>query len=289
MKSSSARPLTLMADKIRLSAVEVGEKDSPIVVLVAGWPQTIYAWRLMLPTLAEAGFRALAIDPPGLGDSDVLPQGVHADTGTVADIMSAALANYGASQFTLVGHDVGSWISYAWATRRPAGIERLCLTEADIPGVAPPAAFAIERAPRVFQFFFCATPDLPELLTEGRERIFFKYLFDTKMLVRQAINDSDLSHYVESYARPGRMTAGFAYYRAAIESARQNSAAAPPRMPVLAIGGEGSVGSALHRALEAAKTPHLQGAVFAGVGHYLPEEAPREFVDHIVRFVRLRT
>ena len=135
----------------------------------------------------------------------------------------------------------------------------------------------------------CATPDLPELLTEGRERIFFKYLFDTKMLVREAISDSDLSHYVESYARPGRMTAGFAYYRAAIESARQNASAAPPGMPVLAIGGEGGLGSAIHRALEAAKTPDLQGAVFAGVGHYLPEEAPREFVDHIARFVKLRT
>jgi pimeloyl-ACP methyl ester carboxylesterase len=80
------------------------------------------------------------------------------------------------------------------------------------------------------------------------------------------------------------MAAGFAYYRAAIESVRQNSAAAPPSMPVLAIGGEGSLGSAMHRALEAAKTPDLQEAVFAGVGHYLPEEAPREFVDDIVRF-----
>jgi pimeloyl-ACP methyl ester carboxylesterase len=125
-------------------------------------------------------------------------------------------------------------------------------------------------------------------LTEGRERIFFKYLFDTKMLVREAISDSDLSRYTESYARPGRM-AGFAYYRAAIESVRQNSAAVPPSVPVLAIGGEGSLGSAMHRALEAAKTPDFQGAVFAGVGHYLPEEAPREFVDYIVRFAKLRS
>jgi pimeloyl-ACP methyl ester carboxylesterase len=107
----------------------------------------------MLPVLAEAGFRALAIDPPGLGDSDFLPQGVHADTGTVADIMSAALAKYGVRKFMLVGHDVGSWISYAWATRRPAGIERICLTEAAIPGIALAAAFAIQNAPRVFQFF----------------------------------------------------------------------------------------------------------------------------------------
>jgi hypothetical protein len=63
--------------------------------------------RLMLPLLAEAGFRALAIDPPGLGDSDILPQGDHADTGTVADIMSAALGNYGVRKFTLVGHVSG--------------------------------------------------------------------------------------------------------------------------------------------------------------------------------------
>jgi pimeloyl-ACP methyl ester carboxylesterase len=283
--AEGAKHVMLEANGMALNAVDMGVQDMPAIVLLAGWPQTLRAWRFVQPTLRREGNRVIAIDPPGIGGSDLLPEGEMADTAGVADRIVAALRKTSVERFTLVGHDVGAWISYALASRHPKMVERVCLTEATIPGIAPASAFGIENAPRVFQFFFAATPDLPELLTQGREDVFFRYLFETKTRVRDAITEADLAAYVDAYRRPKRMSAGFAYYRAVPETARQNAAAPPLAMPVLAIGGEGSLKDAMERALAAKGTLDLRGQVFDGVGHYLPEEAPETFARAILDFI----
>jgi pimeloyl-ACP methyl ester carboxylesterase len=53
---------------VRLHFVE-GGSGAPIV-LVPGWPQSWYAWRYVMPLLAAAGRRVIALDPRGMGDSD---------------------------------------------------------------------------------------------------------------------------------------------------------------------------------------------------------------------------
>ena len=151
---------------------------------------------------------------PRVGDSDFLPSGSLYDTGHVADILATAMEGTGVERFTLVGHDVGTWIAYAWATRRPAAIERLCLTDSTIPGVTTDAVYGIANRPKVFQFFFNALEGLPETLTEGREREFLARFFRTKTVVKNAIGAADLEEYARSYSRPGRMSAGFAFCRA---------------------------------------------------------------------------
>ena len=97
--------------------------------------------------------------------------------------MADAITQAGIRRYTLVGHDVGAWIAYAWACQEPTKPARLALIDAAIPGTLPDAGFAIENAPRVFQFFFNAVPDLPERLTAGRERVYLDWLFETKMRV----------------------------------------------------------------------------------------------------------
>jgi pimeloyl-ACP methyl ester carboxylesterase len=207
------------------------------------------------------------------------------DTGAVADLLAAAVAGAGVSRFTLVGHDVGTWVAYAWATRQPQGIERLCLTEAAPPGLMPDSAFGIANAPRVFQFYFNAVEELPELLTRGREREFLGWLFRTKSVVQGAITAADLDEYVRRYSAPGRMSAGFEYYRAVPTSAQQNIRASAPCMSILALGGEGSLGDKLYLSLKA-KSQHLEGGSMSGIGHYIPEEAPGAFVERLLRFIK---
>ena len=160
---------------------------------------------------------------------------------------------------------MGTWVAYAWATRHPQGVDRLILTEAAVPGVTADAALPLAAAPNVFQFYFNAVEKLPELLTQGREREFLDWLFRSKTMVKDAIGEADLEHYVQSYRRPGRMSAGFAYYRALLQSIAQNKAATPPTMPVLALGGEGGVGETLYTALKA-RASQTEGGAMAGVG-----------------------
>ena len=272
------------AGGLKIAAQEAGPEDGPVVLLAPGWPQTAYAWRHVQPILDKAGYRTLALDLPGMGESDLLAQGVAYDTGHVADLLASAIARAGIARFALVGHDVGTWVAYAWVTRHPQGVDRLVLTEAAVPGVTADGALPLAAAPKVFQFYFNAVEDLPELLTQGRERAFLDWLFRSKTMVKDAIGEADLDRYVQSYSRPGRMTAGFAYYRALLHSIAQNKAAAPPSMPVLALGGEGGVGETLYTALKA-KVQQTQGGAMAGVGHYIPEEAPNAFAERLLAFL----
>src|SRR3954468_9985592 len=90
------------ADGIRLHAVEGGQPSGPAVVLLAGFPQTWWAWRKVMPGLAHR-FRVIAIDLPGQGHSERPEHGY--DTHTVAAHVHAAATALGVSTYSLVAHD----------------------------------------------------------------------------------------------------------------------------------------------------------------------------------------
>src|SRR6188768_533293 len=94
---------TVHADDIGFHIVTAGE--GPTVVLLAGFPQSWYAWRRVMPLLAEH-HRVIAVDLPGQGDSDK-PAGGY-DTTTTAHRLHALLAELGERRYVLVGHDIGS-------------------------------------------------------------------------------------------------------------------------------------------------------------------------------------
>lgn len=283
MIMADAVKLLVTHDGLRVAARDVGPASGPPVVLVAGWPQTMHAWRHVQASLAQAGIRSIALDPPGVGESDVLRRREDYATPAVAAVMAEAVATTGIEHHALVGHDIGAWIAYAWASTQPDAVTRLALVDAAIPG-AMPSALPIENAPKVFQFFFNSVPDLPERLTSGREHIYLEWLFETKTVVKDAIGPDDLASYVRAYGRPGRMSAGFDYYRTAQASAATLAGADRLSMPVLAIGGEFGVGEGLATAL-ATRSDNIESHVIAGSGHYIPEEKPAELAAQLIRFV----
>ncbi len=273
------------SDGIRLAARAYGPVSDEPVILIAGWPQTLHAWRHVQQRLAAQGIYSIAIDPPGLGESDLLGDVARYATSNVATIMADALAKQSIRHYTLIGHDVGAWIAYAWGCNAPAGLARLVLLDAAIPGTLPEAGFPVENAPRVFQFFFNAVPDLPERLTLGRERVYLDWLFETKTRIVGAISSDDVDEYMRCYGQPERMSAGYDYYRAVPQSIAALANAPKLAMPVLAIGAEHGVGKALAKAL-GPKCDDLTGDVIAGSGHFIPEEAPAELTDRLVPFLQ---
>ena len=277
------RQAVTSVEGVALHYVEAGA--GPPIVLIPGWPQTWYAWRLVMPLLAAAGRRVIAIDPPGLGDSGPMPEGHAYDTGRVADVIHAAVKSLGiVKDVDVVGHDVGCWIAYSYATRHAQTVRHLVLLEATLPGVTPNVAFALGNAVRVFQFYLNAVPELPELLTRGREREFLAWLFRTKAMKPEAIGPADLDEYMRTYGDPARMAAGFDYYRAVPKDIEQNRAAGKLVMPVLALGAEKGTGTTLHDALQG-HADHLEGGQIEGHGHYLPEECPDELARRILAFI----
>ena len=119
---------------LRLHAVIGG--DGPPLLLVHGWPETWYAWRLVMPALAR-DFKVIAVDQRGIGLSDKPADGY--DTGTLAADLVALMDALGHERFAVVGHDTGFAISYALAADHPERVDRVALAE--IPG--PPGRGAL--------------------------------------------------------------------------------------------------------------------------------------------------
>lgn len=262
---------------------DVGPRDAQALVLVSGWPQSMHCWRHVQPLLAKRGLRTIAIDPPGLGASDLLDVGASYTTPAVARHLAGAVDGLGLGSYVLVGHDIGAWISFAWAAAEPAGISKLVLLDAAIPGAMTSPGFSLEAAPIIFQFYFNAVPDLPEKLTRGRERTYLEWLFAAKVRRQDAITSADLDEYLRWYGQADRMSAGFEYYRAVPASIAALGADTRIDIPTLGLGGEFAYGANMAANL-AAHCSNLEGGVVLGSGHFIPEEAPEGLADVIATF-----
>jgi len=137
----------------RIHCVTLGEGRP--VLLIPGWPQTWYTWRYVMQALAAAGFKAIAVDPPGIGDSDK-PTGGY-DTGSVAAVLHQTMLQLGHARYQLVGHDIGMWIGYAMASDFPQAVTGLVLTEAVIPGLAPAPPIFVPAEQNIFLWHSCST------------------------------------------------------------------------------------------------------------------------------------
>lgn len=101
----------------RIHLVEEGE--GPIVLLVHGFPESWYSWRHQLMAIADAGFRAVAIDVRGYGrSSKPLEVSAYGMVNHVADNVGVVEA-LGEETAIVVGHDWGSPIAASSALLRP--------------------------------------------------------------------------------------------------------------------------------------------------------------------------
>ena len=213
-----------------------------------------------------------------------LPEVNDYSTPSVAERMAAALAASGVTDCTLVGHDVGAWIAFAWASTAPKSVSRLVLLDAAIPGAFPENLFTVENAARTFQFFSMRPRTCPNDSRPGRERVYLDWVFTSKTRVEGAIRPADVDVYMRGYGQPERMRAGFNYYRAVTRSVALLHDAPPLVMPVLALGAEHGIGDGMTRALTA-RCSNLRGEVVPGSGHFIPEEAPAFLTEKILSFV----
>ncbi len=114
---SSAEHLTLESNGIRMHAVSRGK--GPAVLFCHGFPGLWYSWRHQLPVVADAGFRAIAVDMRGYGRSDrPLPASQYLNQTIVADL-TGVLDALGERDAVFVGHDFGAQAAWAAALHAP--------------------------------------------------------------------------------------------------------------------------------------------------------------------------
>ncbi|QHA10019.1 alpha/beta fold hydrolase [Streptomyces broussonetiae] len=259
--------------------------SGPALLLVHGWPETWYAWRLLMPTLAK-DFTVIAVDQRGIGLTDKPQDGY--DTATIAADLAALMDALGHQKFAVAGHDTGMPIAYALAADHPERVERLVVAEAPLPGisVSPPAFGPEWLNDRIWHIGFNRLATINELLVRGREDIFFGFEFDINAVKK--LPDYAVDYYISTLASDRNALRGsFSFYRAFDTTLAQNvqrQKAGLLTMPVLAIGGAASVGDGAGVTMKAA-AHDVQTVVIPDTGHWVAEEAPEQMLAALTPFL----
>ena len=126
---------------------------------------------------------------------------------------------------------------------------------------------------------FDLVPDVPEALTTGRERqyfsIFYSGLYGTGDNPT-AINKEEIDEYIRVYTKPGALRAYLSYYRYLIEDADRNREGTKTKlsMPVLALGGENTMGAVAGGVRLKEAVEQLQVKVVPRAAHWVIHDAP---------------
>ena len=116
------------ANGLRFHAVEpkgLGVADRPLVLLLHGFGEFWWTWRHQLQVLADAGYRPVAVDLRGYGDSDKPPRGY--DGWTLSGDAHALIRSLGHTRASLVGHADGGLVCWATATLHPRSVEKIAV------------------------------------------------------------------------------------------------------------------------------------------------------------------
>jgi pimeloyl-ACP methyl ester carboxylesterase len=219
----------------RLHYVETG--DGPLIVLLHGFPEFWFGWRLQIKPLAAAGFRVVAPDMRGYNLSS-RPDGVAAyDTGRLAADIRGLVQERGAKSALLVGHDWGGTVAWATAMNHPEVVDRLAILNAAHPRKLSQGLHHAGQLRKSWYFFFFALPELPESVVHANHWHFFRNFLED---ADPAYTPEEIERYVQAWSQPGAATGMINYYRASVRQSPKHaeSQLRPISTPTLVIWGQ---------------------------------------------------
>jgi pimeloyl-ACP methyl ester carboxylesterase len=265
-------------DGMKLHYLTAGR--GPAVILLHGYTQTSRMWRPIIPLLVEK-FTVIAPDLPGIGDSDIPSD--RLDMKNAAIRIHGLAKSLGVEKASVVGHDIGLMVAYAYAAQFPKETEKLVVMDAFLPGVQ--GWEDVYNNPGIWHFRF--NGPTPEALVKGRERIYFEHFWNNFAADKtRSLPEADRAAYTAAYARPGRMRAGWAYFVSFQQAAKDFAELSKTKltMPVLAIGGEKANGTLLGQQMKIVATDATM-VVLKDTGHWVLEEQPKQTTDALLKFL----
>ncbi|KAG5555112.1 hypothetical protein RHGRI_012591 [Rhododendron griersonianum] len=275
---------TVTVNGINMHIAEMGQ--GPVVLLLHGFPELWYTWRHQILYLASHGYRAVAPDLRGYGDTTGAPPGGAAYTSlhVVGDLVALldAVAP-GDEKVFLVGHDWGAMIAWAFCLYRPDRIKALEPGEIE-------AEFAEMGTKRVLRNFLTYRNPGPLFLPKGKG---FGDSPDAPTPLPSWLSEEDLDYYTSKYEQSG-FTGGLNYYRALDLNWELTApwTGAQVKVPVKFLVGDldltyNSPGTKdyINKGGFKKDVPFLQEVVvLEGVAHFIHEEKPEEINKHILDF-----
>ncbi len=265
---------------VKLHYLQAGSGTETPIVLLHGYAQTSHMWRPLMPKLANRHI-VIAPDLRGAGASEKPMTGY--DKKTLAQDIHALVRSLGFSTVRIVGHDIGLMVAYAYAAQYPQEVESIVLMDAFLPGVGDWTSVWLLRDLWHFHFY----GETPLKLVAGRERIYFEHFWNDFAADRtHSVSETDRQIYAAAYAQPGGMRAGFEYFKAFEQDAKDFGVFAKTKlpMPMLVLTGEKASGEFL---IEQGRlvANEVRGVVIKGSGHWLIDEAPEQTMAELVAFL----
>jgi len=278
-------PATFRSEQMPVSDgtqyVRVGG-TGPAVVLLHGFGDTGDMWVPLAEVLMK-DHTVIVPDLRGMGLSSH-PEGGYRKVAQGRDL-AGILDRLGIRDVTLVTHDIGNMVGYAFAAQYPSRTTKWVAMDAPLPGLGHWDDQL--KNPKVWHFNFRG-PDV-ERLVAGRERILLDRFYNELSANPAGIDEATREHYAALYARPlaihnalGGQFAAFA--EDAVDNQKLLADNGKLKMPVLAIGGDHSYGA--HLATEVGfAASDVQAAVIKDSGHWIMEEQPAQAVALITSFL----
>ena len=272
---------------VRLHYVEAGE--GPLVVLLHGFPEFWYTWRHQIPSLARAGFRVIAPDMRGYNLSGK-PEAVRAyGIRTLVEDVAQLIQAVGAERASVVGHDWGAGVAWAFAMLHPELLERLAVLNGPHPerllrGMLNPIQLA-----KSWYLFFFQLPWLPGEIARLDNFDLLTKSFREEPIREGAYDRHDLARYVEALNQPGALEAVMKYFRAMFLPS-QAFKVQPIDAQVLVIWGRNDKHLGEELAVPSPRfVPHARVEYINEATHWVQHDCPERVSELLIEFLDPRS
>ncbi|KAG8387216.1 hypothetical protein BUALT_Bualt03G0230200 [Buddleja alternifolia] len=269
---------------INIHVAELGQ-GLDAVLFLHGFPELWYSWRHQMLHLSAKGYRTIAPDLRGYGDTDAPPSATSYTVLHIVGDLVALLDALGLEKVFLVGHDWGAIIAWWFCMLRPDRIKALEPGEAE-------AAFASTDTASVIKTFLSSRDPKPPVIPQ---EIAMNVLFKAPVALPSWLTDEDINYYASKFDKSG-FTGGLNYYRAMDLSWELTApwTGSQIKVPVKFIVGDldityhfPGVKEYIHSGGLKKYVPLLEEVVvMEGVGHFLNQEKAHEISQHIYDYIK---
>jgi pimeloyl-ACP methyl ester carboxylesterase len=272
------------ANGLTFAYLAAGDDDAPLALCLHGFPDSAWTWRHLLPSLAAAGYRAVAPWQRGYAPTTVPADG-HYQAGMLALDACALHEAFGAGDdAVLIGHDWGALAAYSAVHHPTVRWRRLVTMAVPPPPTLTSAFFSYDQLRKSWYMFFFQSP-LADIAVPMDDLAFIDRLWADWSPGYDATED--LRHVKDALRDPANLAAAIGYYRATLGGvgltddptvvALQSAANGAPPLPTLYLHGatDGWMGADLAGLAGDALTHEgSRVEIVEGGGHFLHVERP---------------
>jgi epoxide hydrolase 4 len=218
---------------LRMHYVEAG--TGPLVVLLHGFPENWWSWRYQLRAIADAGFRVIAPDLRGYGETD--KHGPY-DLDTIAGDVCQLIESLGEKRVKIAGHDWGGAVAWHLAASRSEFCGQLAVLNCPHPALMQRALMgnraSFAQLKKSWYFFFFMLPLVPEWVLTKNDAHQTRRMISSASIHREHFSDEDLRPFRDAIQRPGAASAMVGWYREAVRDGLKKAWSPKPEQRVAA-------------------------------------------------------